>query len=42
MSPHACTEGQIIEQPAIGLFGAPGWQTVPADELVSAEDIDHA
>jgi type I restriction enzyme R subunit len=32
MSPHACTEDQFVEQPAIGLFAAPGWQTVSALE----------
>ncbi len=28
MSPHAYTEDQLVEQPAIGLFAALGWQTV--------------
>jgi len=32
MSPHAYTEDQLVEQPAIGLFGALGWQTVSAQE----------
>lgn len=32
MSPHAYTEDQLVEQPAIGLFGALGWQTVSALE----------
>jgi type I restriction enzyme R subunit len=32
MSPHAWTEGQLVEQPAIGLFAALGWQTVSAME----------
>jgi len=30
MSPHAWSEDQLVEQPAIGLFGALGWQTVSA------------
>ncbi|OJU89599.1 MAG: deoxyribonuclease HsdR [Burkholderiales bacterium 66-5] len=30
MSPHAWTEDQLVEQPAIGLFGELGWQTVSA------------
>lgn len=30
MSPHAWTEDQLIEQPAIGLFGELGWQTLSA------------
>ncbi len=32
MSPHAWTEDQLVEQPAIGLFASPGWQTVSALE----------
>ena len=32
MSPHAWTEDQLIEQPAIGLFAELGWQTVSAME----------
>jgi len=32
MSPHAYTEDQLVEQPAIGLFTALGWQTVSAIE----------
>jgi hypothetical protein len=24
--PHACTEDQLVEQPAIGLFAELGWQ----------------
>lgn len=28
MSAHAYTEDQLVEQPAIGLFVALGWQTV--------------
>ncbi len=30
MSPHAYTEDQLVEQPAIGLFAALGWQTASA------------
>jgi hypothetical protein len=26
--PHACTEDQLVEQPAIGLFAELGWTTV--------------
>ncbi len=32
MSPHAYTEDQLVEQPAIGLFAVLGWQTVSASE----------
>ncbi len=32
MSPHAYTEDQLVEQPAIGLFAALGWHTVSAME----------
>lgn len=32
MSPHAYTEDQLVEQPAIGLCAALGWQTVSAME----------
>ncbi|MCU0715895.1 MAG: type I restriction endonuclease subunit R [Pirellula sp.] len=32
MSPSAYTEEQLVEQPAIGLFAALGWQTVSAME----------
>ena len=32
MSPHAYTEDQLVEQPAIGLFAQLGWQTVSAME----------
>ncbi len=32
MSLHAYTEDQLVEQPAIGLFAALGWQTVSAME----------
>jgi type I restriction enzyme R subunit len=31
---HAYTEDQLVEQPAIGLFGQIGWQTVSAREEV--------
>jgi type I restriction enzyme, R subunit len=34
MSPHAYSENQLVEQPAIGLFGELGWQTVSALEEV--------
>jgi len=27
---HAHTEGQLVEQPAIGLFAGRGWETVSA------------
>jgi len=32
MSPHAYTEDQLFEEPAIGLFATLGWQTVSAME----------
>src|SRR5256885_1386039 len=32
--PHAYTEDQLVEQPAIGLFAELGWQTVSALEEV--------
>jgi type I restriction enzyme R subunit len=32
MSPHAYTEDQLVERPAIGLFDTLGWQTVSALE----------
>ena len=32
MSPHAYSEDQLVEQPAIGLFGQLGWKTVSAME----------
>ncbi len=34
MSPHAYTEDQLVEQPAIGLFAELGWQTVAAMEEI--------
>jgi type I restriction enzyme R subunit len=34
MSANAYTEDQLVEQPAIGLFGALGWQTVSAMEEI--------
>ena len=34
MTTHAYTEDQLVEQPAIGLFAALGWQTVSAMEEV--------
>ena len=30
--PHAYTEDQLVEQPAIGLFDALGWETLSAAE----------
>ena len=30
MTPHAHTDAQLVGQPAIGLFAALGWRTVPA------------
>ncbi|MFO1418342.1 MAG: type I restriction endonuclease subunit R [Methylotetracoccus sp.] len=37
MSPHAYSEDQLVEQPAIGLFATLGWQTVSAlDETFGA------
>lgn len=32
MSPYAWSVDQLVEQPAIGLFAAPDWQTVPAQD----------
>ena len=32
ITPHAYTEDQLVEQPAIGLFAELGWQTVSAVE----------
>ncbi|MEP7042527.1 MAG: type I restriction endonuclease subunit R [Dokdonella sp.] len=32
MSPHAYSEEQLVEQPAIGLFAALGWQTLSAQD----------
>ena len=32
MSAHACTEDQLVEQPAIGLFAELGWDSVSALE----------
>jgi type I restriction enzyme R subunit len=32
MNTHACSEDQLVEQPAIGLFATLGWQTVSALE----------
>lgn len=32
MTPHPYTEDQLVEQPAIGLFAALGWQTICALE----------
>ena len=37
MSPHAYTEDQLVEQPAIGLFPELGWTMVSAsDEIFGA------
>lgn len=37
MGPHAFTEDQLVEQPAIGLLAVLGWQTASAmDEVVGA------
>jgi type I restriction enzyme R subunit len=37
LSPHAWSEDQLVEQPAIGLFVALGWQTASAlDETFGA------
>jgi type I restriction enzyme R subunit len=35
--PHAYTEDQLVEQPAIGLFAQRGWQTVSAREEIFGE-----
>lgn len=32
MSPHAYTEDQLVERPAIELFAALGWETVSATD----------
>lgn len=40
MSPHAYSEDQLVEQPAIGLFATLGWQTVSAqDETFGAGSV---
>ncbi len=36
--PHAYTEDQLVEQPAIGLFAELGWQTVSALEEIFGKD----
>src|SRR6266566_3096157 len=36
--PHAYTEDQLVEQPAIGLFAELGWQTVSAWEEIFGKD----
>ena len=36
--PHAYTEDQLVEQPAIGLFAELGWQTVSAFEEILGKD----
>ena len=38
MTPHAYTEDQLVEQPAIGLFADLGWQTVSAMEETFGPD----
>ena len=38
MSPHAYTEDQLVEQPAIGLFAALGW-CLHEERLASAERL---
>jgi type I restriction enzyme, R subunit len=38
MSPHAYTEDQLVEQPAIGLLASIGWETVSAREEVFGPD----
>jgi type I restriction enzyme R subunit len=38
MSTHTYTESQLVEQPAIGLFAALGWQTVPARGEILGSD----
>ena len=38
MSSHAYSEDQLVEQPAIGLFSALGWQTVSAMEETFGAD----
>ncbi len=38
MSPHAYTEDQLVEQPAINLFAELGWETVSAMEEVMGAD----
>ncbi len=37
MTPHPYTEDQLVEQPAIGLFAAIGWQTICALEETFGE-----
>lgn len=37
MTPHPYTEDQLVEQPAIGLFAALGWQTICALEETFGE-----
>ena len=42
MSAHAYTEDQLVEQPAIGLFGELGWQVAgpPPNAGVAGEPAD--
>ena len=37
--PHAYTEDQLVEQPAIGLFAELGWQTEVATGLCWVNDL---
>ena len=38
MSPHAYSEDQLVEQPAIGLFASLGWRTMSAQEETFGAD----
>ena len=37
--PHAYTEDQLVEQPAIGLFAELGWATVSARPTAAAAAV---
>ena len=37
--PHAYTEAQLVEQPAIGLFAELGWITVSTKENMSSTSL---
>jgi hypothetical protein len=37
--PHAYTEDQLVEQPAIGLFAELGWETVSAQVSLSLRSL---
>jgi hypothetical protein len=41
MTTHAYTEDQLVEQPAIGLFGVLGWQTASALEETTRAGRQH-